>query len=76
MKRKNGKMTLREGQHVTITYKGREVEARVVIVSENQKAIAFGFDARLGGYVGMMAALDKGDGYRDLIDNEPVEVRS
>jgi hypothetical protein len=68
-------MMLREGQYVTITYKGRDVEARVVIVSKNQKAIAFGFDTMLGGYVGMMAALDKGDGFRDLIENELVEVR-
>jgi hypothetical protein len=60
---------------VLIRYKGRKVEGWVILVSENQKSIAVGFDdAMLGGYVGIMPALDEGDGYRDLVEHEPVEV--
>lgn len=68
-------MTLREGSRVLITYKGRELEGRVILASENQQSLMMTFDGMLGGYVGSMPVLDNGDGYRDLIENEPVEVR-
>jgi hypothetical protein len=69
-------MKLRKGSRVLLTYKGREMEARVVIASENQQSLAFAFDGMLGGFVGMMPVLDNGDGYRDLIEGEPVEVKA
>lgn len=70
-------MKLRAGQHVTLIYKGREIDATVRIVSGNQKSISFVFDGMLGGYIGMMPALDHDDGlgYRDLIEGEIVEVK-
>jgi hypothetical protein len=66
---------LHKGSHVLIIYKGREVEGRVIMASDNLKSLMLGFDAMLGGFVGMMPVLDNGDGYRDLIENEPVEVK-
>jgi hypothetical protein len=66
---------LRIGSRVLITYKGREIEGHVRMVSENQKSAAFVFDGMLGGYVGMMPVFDHGEGYRDLVEGEPVEVK-
>lgn len=68
-------MRLHAGQRVTLIYKGREKEAVVRIVSSNQKSIAFTFDGMLGGYVGMMPALDHGEGFCDLVEGDRVEVR-
>ena len=70
-------MTLRTGSRVLITYKGRELEGRVVLASENQQSLMLEFDGMLGGYVGSMPVLFEpgDDGYRDLIEQELVEVR-
>jgi hypothetical protein len=67
---------LRKGSRVLITYKGREVEGWVIVASDNQHSLMLGFDAMLGGFVGMMPVLDNGDGYRDLVEHEPVEVKA
>ena len=69
--RENG---MKRGDHVRIRYKGREADAVVALVSENQKSIAFEFVGLLGCYLGSLPALDRGDGYRDLIENELVEL--
>jgi hypothetical protein len=66
---------LRTGSHVLICYKGREIEGTVRMVSDNQKSIALVFDGMLGGYIGMMPALDNGDGFRDLVEGDIVEVK-
>ena len=68
-------MKLRTGSHVLIIYEGREIEGHVRIASENQRSLALVFDGMLGGYVGMMPVVDNGDGYRDLVEGKPVEVR-
>jgi hypothetical protein len=68
-------MKLRKGSRVLITYKGREVEGTVRMVSDNQKSIALVFDGMLGGYIGMMPALDHGEGFRDLVEGDIVEVK-
>lgn len=37
-------MTLRTNQRVRLTFKGQSVTAIVLLVSENQRSVAFGFE--------------------------------
>lgn len=70
-------MSLEKGSRVLITYKGRELEGRVILASQNQQSLMLAFDGMLGGYVGSMPVLlaPGDDCYRDLIEHDPVEVR-
>lgn len=67
----------RAGAIVCVTYRQRSVSAVVMLASENGKALMLGFDAMLGGYVGLMPVCwDEKEGvFRGLCCGEPVEVK-
>ena len=69
-------MTFRTGERVRVTFRFRTVEAVVLLASQNGRSLALGFEAILGGYVGMMPVLDPlGSGaFVDLVNNEPVVI--
>lgn len=73
--------TFHRGQYVVITYGTQTVTAMVLLASPNGKSLMLGFDGALvpshgeGLYPGSMAVLMDDDGvYRDLLNNEPVQV--
>ena len=64
------------GQAVRITYRGKTVDGWIVLASANNRSLALGFDAMLGGWVGKMPVLmDEGHFvYRDLIEGQLVGI--
>ena len=73
--------TFHRGQFVHLTYGGRTVAAMVMLASSNGKSLMLGFDGALvpshgeGMFPGAMPVLMDDDGvYRDLLNNEPVQV--
>lgn len=57
----------KQGERVDITYSGRVVTGRVELASKNGVSLMLAFEARLGGYVGLMPVIWNGVEYEDLI---------
>ena len=71
-----GPLTCRKGDAVVITYDGRTVDGEVLLASANGQSLVLGFEALLGGHVGVMPVLWRSDvgGYADLMTGQPVGV--
>jgi hypothetical protein len=74
-------MSFHSGQLVLITYGSRTLEGEIAIASPNQRSLMLRFDGALipshgeGMFLGWMPVLrDEAGVYRDLMNNEPVQV--
>lgn len=66
---------MKTGDPVLIGYDGRTVEGTIMLASENELSLMLGFEAMLGGHLGMMPVLrDDGGVYRSIITGEAVAV--
>jgi hypothetical protein len=66
---------MKTGDPIWIDYEGRTVEGTIMLASDNQLSLMLGFDAMLGGHLGMMPVLRDGDGvYRSIITGEAVAI--
>lgn len=64
-----------EGDAITISAEGRTLQGRIIMASPNGKSLVIGFDAMIGGYVGMMpVSHEDGDRYRDLINDHEILI--
>ena len=69
-------MMLKPGDPVIITYEGKTVHGFVRLASGNGRSLVLGFEATLGGFVGMMAISVEDDGRAiDLFMRKPVTIR-
>jgi hypothetical protein len=74
-------MTFQRGQFVRITYGEKTIDGMVLIASANGKSMMLGFDGALrspagGAFMGSMPVLmDYAGVYRDLVENEPVQIQ-
>ena len=67
---------MKTGDLVTIECEGRTVDGWIILASKNGASLMLGFEAMLGGHVGMMPVLrDKGDRYHSIMDLTEVIVR-
>ena len=68
----------RKDDRVLVTFRGRSVDAIVIVASENGRSLALQFEGLLGGYAGTMPVLwdQRAEEFRDLIKNERVEIRA
>lgn len=71
-----GPLSLHKGDAVVITYDGRTVDGEVLMASGNGMSLVLGFDAMLGGHLGVMPVFWRSDqgGYTDLMTGRPLEV--
>ena len=73
--------TFHRGQFVRITYGAKTLDGMVMLASSNGKSLMVGFDGAFispsgGMFPGAMPLLMDDDGvYRDLVENEPVQVQ-
>jgi hypothetical protein len=66
---------MKTGDLVWIGYDDRlAVEGWIILASENEQSLMLGFEAILGGHVGMMPVLMEGGVYRSIITGEAVAV--
>jgi hypothetical protein len=65
---------MKTGDPIWIDYEGRTVEGTVMMASENGRSLMLGFEAMLGGHVGMMPVLLQDGVYRSIITGEAVAV--
>jgi hypothetical protein len=65
---------MKTGDLVLIGCDDRSVEGRVILASDNGKSLMLGFEAILGGHVGMMPVLLQDGVYRSIITGEAVAV--
>ena len=66
---------MKTGDKITILYDREEHPGTVIFASPNGKSLMLGFDAILGGHVGMMPVLQDDDGvYRSIVTHEPVAL--
>jgi hypothetical protein len=65
------------GERVEIAFDGRVVFGTVMLASTNGRSIMLGFEALVGGYVGMMPIMwcDADEEFRDLIQGLPVVLK-
>lgn len=65
-----------KGEAIEISCEGRTVQGVVIFASANGLALMLGFEAMLGGHVGMMPVtmLDASNGY-SIIDRTAVTIR-
>lgn len=65
----------KNGDEVLIEYEGRSVPGWIILASPNSVSLMLGFEAMLGGHVGMMPVLRHDDGvYRSIISEEAVRL--
>jgi hypothetical protein len=66
----------KKGQGVTIGLEGQQIDAVIIIASENGKSLAAVFDGFIGGYVQMMPILyDDSTGYfKDLVKGRELKI--
>lgn len=63
------------GDEVLIEYEDRSVSGWIVLASPNSISLMLGFEAMLGGHVGMMPVLCHDDGiYRSIVTEKPVKL--
>lgn len=67
-------MTLKTGDKVWIGYEDRNVAGVIILASANEQSLMLGFEAILGGCVGMMPVLMQDGVYRSLFTGEAVAV--
>lgn len=67
-------IVLTKGDRVEICYVGRTVDGVVLLASPNSQSLMLGFEAILGGYVGMMPVLYEDGKFRDLINDQLVQI--
>jgi hypothetical protein len=65
---------MKTGDPVWIEHDGRTVEGTILMASENERSLVVGFEAILGGHLGMMPVLLDEDGYRSIITGEAVTI--
>lgn len=66
---------MKSGDHVMLTCDGRTVEAEVLFVSPNGRALVLRFEAMLHGHVGGMPVWQRNDGsYVSLLGNHPLTI--
>jgi hypothetical protein len=66
---------MKTGDPVSIRFGDRTVEGTILLASDNGKSLMLGFEAMLGGHLGMMPVLrDEAGVYRSIITGEPVAV--
>lgn len=72
----DGKLQKGEDALVFVTYRGRTMVARPVLVSDNGESAMIQFDGMLGGYLGMMPISFDAEAslYRDLIEHDLLVV--
>ena len=68
--------TYAKGDAIEIVHEGRAVEGTVIFASPNSLSLMIGFDAMLGGHVGMMPVTmrDATNGY-SIVDGTEVTIR-
>ena len=68
----------KKGQAVTIGLEGREIDAVIIIASENGKSLAAVFDGMIGGYVQMMPILydDSKQYFKDLVKGRELIIKA
>lgn len=65
---------MKKGDLVWIGCDDRSVEGWVLLASENGASLMLGFEAILGGHVGMMPVLLQDGVYRSIVTGEAVAV--
>lgn len=67
-----------KGAQLTVTYQGQTTRAVALLASDNHQSAMLGFDAMLGGYLGMMPILwnEQRGIYLDLIVGAEVTVEA
>jgi hypothetical protein len=66
---------MKTGDPIWIEHDGRTVEGTILLASENERSLVVGFEAMLGGHLGMMPVLlDEHGYYRSIITGEAVTI--
>ncbi|WP_046869342.1 hypothetical protein [Microvirga massiliensis] len=67
---------MKTGDRVTLIADEREVEATVILASQNGRSLMLSFEAIIFGAVGMMPVLKEDDGsWVAVMAGQPVEIR-
>lgn len=66
---------IKSGDAIRLACGGSEVDAMVLLASENSRSLLCTFDGAFRGYVGAMPLLWDGAGFRELVQGRSVRVQ-